>query len=78
MKRGYASNRTYKVRLQSGMWGIRRRLRTDYLSLADWRVYATAYGLVEKLNGKSIGALWKENPIIEGGVNPADHRRAIQ
>lgn len=49
-------------------------LRDNYGSYAEWRNYSNMYGLAKKLGG-SMCSLWRENPLIGGGINPADFGR---
>jgi hypothetical protein len=74
MKRGYNSNRIYRIRTFTGIMGWRGKLQVVYRTLNEWKFYARTYKLHRKLRG-SMQGLWNENPVIEGSVNPLDFRR---
>lgn len=69
-----SNTRTYRVRTQSGLWGWRSRLRTQYRSRDEFMQYAI-YNLARRLGYRSCAAAWRANPVIEGSTNPGDYRR---
>lgn len=73
MSRPYRTTR--RVRLASGLMGWRCRLQRNYGSLKEFRAYSDTHGLAARLGYASAAAAWQANPVIEGGVNPADFRK---
>ena len=67
-----------QVKCKSGLIGWRKRLRASYDNSFDaWKVYATTYGLAQKLGyatSDGIERAWSENPLIEGSTDPSDYR----
>lgn len=65
-----------QIKLKSGMRGWRGKLRENYANFEDWTIYAATYNLHRRLGFKTIAGAWRSNPVVEGGTNPADFRRA--
>jgi len=61
---------------KSGIKGWKKRLRKNYLSLKDLQLWDEMYGVVARLGYGSAEEAWKDNPMIEGSVNPSDFRRS--
>lgn len=70
----YKTNRTYRVRVTSGLIGYRCRLRASYDSFEQFEVFSEIYGLAERLGYLSAQAAWDANPVIEGSTIPSDFR----
>ena len=64
-----------RVRCDSGLMGWQGKLRKNYLSLADFKIYCEAYSIHKRLGYNTPEAAWKENPTIMGSVLPADFRK---
>lgn len=70
----YKTNRTYRVRCQSGLTGYRCRLRVNYDSFEQFKAYSRIYALAERLGFRSAKKAWEMNPVIEGSTIPDDFR----
>lgn len=69
------NTRTYRVRTQSGGWGWRSRLQTQYVHFEEFAHYAALRGLHKRLGYRTPRAAWEANPVIEGSTNPSDYRK---
>ena len=56
------------------MW--KKRLQNIYDDFDEWLYYCDIYHLAERLGYDSPEQAWKENPIIQGSINPRDYRIA--
>lgn len=61
------------ITLPSGRIGWRARLREVYGSAEDLAAWDGCYGLLERLKFASPEEAWEADPIIQGGVDPADY-----
>lgn len=64
------------ITCQSGVRGWHEKLRSQYSSRDEWLQYSTTYGLHTRLGYETPEEAWKDNPTIEGSVNPSDFRKA--
>lgn len=64
-----------RVICKSGLEGWQSRLRANYESLREFESYDRFYGLAKRLGYKSAASVWRENPMIQGSVEPSDFRR---
>lgn len=67
-----------RVRCQSGIFGWRCRLRTNYLNFYDFKVWNRHYNLSRKLGYSTAIGAWRANPVIEGSVNVSDFRKVFR
>lgn len=65
-----------KVKCKSGLTGWESRLRKVYDTYDQFRRLCEFYGLHTRLGYKTPKAAWRNNPIIQGSVNPSDYRKA--
>ncbi len=69
------NTRTYRVRTQSGIWGWRSRLRTQYSGFPEFNRNNQYFNLAARLSYETATDAWLANPVIEGSTNPSDYRR---
>ena len=60
----------------SGVRGWQARLHSVYDSLAEFQAYDEIYGQAQRFGYDSAVACWRDNPVIEGSVNPSDLRKS--
>ncbi len=63
------------LKLKSGRYGWRGRLREVYANFAEFESYSRIYGIAKRIGYKTTAGAWRVNPIIEGSTNPVDLRR---
>jgi hypothetical protein len=64
----------HEVTLKSGAKGWQGKVREVYRSLEELQQYQETYGVASRLGYSSCASLWRANPTIQGGTNPADLR----
>ena len=63
-----------RVVCTSGIKGWQCRLQKNYADLEEFRKYAEAYGLLDRLGFTTAEEAWETNPVIEGSIIPEDFR----
>lgn len=71
----HKTKRIYQVRCKSGLMGWRTRLQNNYTAHHEWYHSAQTFGLHKRLGYKTPTQAWRDNPVIEGSVNPSDFRK---
>lgn len=60
------------VKCKSGLVGWQCHLHKNYADYEDFEFYAELRGLHTRLGYKTPESVWKDNPIVQGSVNPSD------
>ena len=50
-------------------------VRNTYETVSELRAYNRIYGIARRCGYRSCAALWRDNPVIGGSVEPADFGR---
>ena len=64
-----------RVKLKSRQDGWRGLIRDNYETYAEFEAMAQTYNLHGRLGYKTPKQLWDDNPIVQGGINPADFEK---
>jgi hypothetical protein len=55
--------------------GWRAKLRSQYESFDDFKLYSETYDLHGRLGFYTPEEAWEANPLVQGSVKPSDYRR---
>ncbi len=64
-----------RVIVKSGLAGWQGKLREVYASLDEFEHWCMHYAIHVRLGYKTVKGAWRNNPTVEGSVNPRDLRR---
>ena len=63
------------MKCKSGLTGWQQRLRSIYVNFEEFEAYCRMYGLHIRLGYKTPTKAWRDNPLVQGSVEPSDYRR---
>lgn len=55
------------------MW--KASLQSTYSSFEEFKAYSETFGLHKRLGYKTPLAAWKDNPVVQGSVEPKDYKK---
>jgi len=57
---------------KSGVKGWQAKLRSVYNTFEEFEQYNNIYSIAKRIGYKSVERAWKDNPTIQGSINPSD------